>query len=148
NRADLRIVQPGQGCRADLWSLTVIGPAYLFQVDVRNRLCDRKDRMLAVIARAKQALLFAEKGHKHDAAPWSSRQCRECGSQLNHRCSSAAIIVSPIEYPISCSGILYAQVVVMRGDQNVGVIEPGIRAAKEPDHVAKLHGAMPVRRDV
>src|SRR5215472_1744402 len=67
---NIRIVEASHCGGSDLRSLIIVGAAHLLQVDVSDCFWDRKDRVIAVIPRAQQPLLFPEKGHENDTAVW------------------------------------------------------------------------------
>ena len=87
--------------------------------------------MRAIVARAHQSQFFPEESHENDGTLGPHRQGGQRAGNLDHRGRTAGIIIGAVINMISLAGSAHAQVIVMRGEQHIG-----IRAARGPNRAA------------
>src|SRR5215813_1394421 len=138
DRAEVGEIEPGERRGIKLRPLAVVGAPQVFEVDHGDGLFERKGGMAGVVARPLQALLLAEPGDKDYAALRPLFQTRQSRSQFDHRDRSAAVVVRAIVDAVAFASLPHADVIVMRGDDHIAVLQRRIGAAQQSDDVAQL----------
>ena len=88
--------------------------------------------MMRVIVRAQQAFLFPEQRHEKDAASWVRvHGGKESPGYFDHGHRSAAVIVGAVVDTFGVS----AQVIVMRGHQQVLIAQYGVGTPQNRGHI-------------
>src|ERR1700736_2107194 len=95
--------------------------------------------MQRIISRSYQALFFSEEGREYDAALRAMGHGGQRTGQLDHRHSSAAIVVRAVVNSVALAGGLHSKMVVMRAHENTGILQLVVGATKESHHVARRH---------
>ncbi len=99
-----------------------IRPPQLFQIQIRDRLVQRHQRMVDVITRSTQPFFLAAKQNEQDAALRARMQRRQGVGHFQHRRRSAGVIVRSVEDSV-VAGLRESYVIVMRAQHHVGVFE-------------------------
>src|SRR5262249_26144342 len=96
-----------------------------------------EDGMLAVIPRTEHPILFAVEGNEDDAASRAGRQAGEDRGGFDERGDPTGVVVRAVEDAVSGSTRPDAEVIVVSGDQDEGVLKRRVGARQPPDHVAR-----------
>ena len=148
-RGDVGVVEARQVELEQARPLGVVRAAQLLQVDIGDGLRQRKYGVLAIVTRAQIAQFLAEQRHEDDAAPGPLGERGERLRNLDHRRRAAGVVVGAVVDVVAFASAANAQVIVVRGEHQVGVFQRRVGAAQNADHVAQLDGLCARgRRDV
>ena len=64
---------------------------------------------------------------------------RERARDLDDGCRAAGVVIRAVEDVVAAARSAHAQVIVMSGDEHVGVRQSGVGPAQHADHVAQFH---------
>ena len=99
---------------------------YPVDIDVGQRSMQRVERMVHVVLRAQQSLLFASRGDEHDGALRRCRQGLVRLSQLKQRRHPRRIVQCAVEYLLSARArqfVVDAEMIPVRGVNNTLVFQ-------------------------
>ena len=122
---------------ADARPGVVVGAAHLFQIQIGDGLRQRENGMLRVVARAEQSEFFAEQRDEHDAPLRPRRKRRQRARDLDHRCRAGCVVIGAVIDVVARPCPAHAEMIVMRGDQHVRVLQRRIGPAQHADDVAQ-----------
>src|SRR5262249_42339931 len=123
-----------------------IRAANMLEVEIGDSLLQRDQWMPAVVARAKQAFLLTEVGDEKDAAPWTWPGAGQGGSDLDHGCHTAGVVIGAVVDQIAFARCFLAEVIVVGGDHDIAVRQRRIGAWPQTRHVAEAHWSVDRRR--
>jgi hypothetical protein len=122
------------------------GAADHVEVDHRDRLLERDDRVLAVVQRAEQPLLLGAERDEEDAPLRRNVPVRERLRDLEDRRRARGVVVGAVPDRVVADGaadpagvgaLRGADVVVVAAQDDVLVLQDRIAAAQDRDHVAR-----------
>ena len=94
--------------------------------------------MLGVVARAEQSQFFAEQATKTMLRLGRLGKRRQGMGYLDYGSRAAGVVVGAVVDVVALAGAADSQVIVVAGDQHIGVLQRRVRPAQHADHVAKL----------
>ena len=133
---DIGVVEAGKVELERLGSFVVVGAAQLLQVDVGHGPGQREDGVRGIEARAQTAHFLAEHGHEDDGAPGFFLERGQGVGNRDHRRRAAGVVIRAVENVVSLAGAAHAEVVVMRGDDDIFSLQLRVCTAQYADHVA------------
>jgi len=132
------VIVTGESGVANLFAFGGIGAAHLFKVDVRDRLSEGHNGMAGVIARAETTLLFTKECDENDAASRALFQTGKCVGKFDHGNCSASIVIGAVIDAIAVDRFGYTNVIEMRADNHVFILQLWMNARQHANHVFRL----------
>jgi len=93
-----------------------------------------------IVAGTEQSALFAEQRDEYDTALGMGRERRQSVGDLDDGGGAAGVVIGAVVDVVAGTRAAHAQVIVMRGHQQVCVRELGIGATEHADDVMLMGG--------